>query len=270
MKKFSSLFLVAIVWLFLVAIPDSVGAIEPESGLALSISTLSLRLVLVGLGLSAFFILVAILLSPKKEGVKRVLFNLIIISVVTPTLILVFITAYLNLNSWSHGPVHWHADYEVWVCGQKLDLVDPTGWSNKIGTPTLHEHNDNRLHLEGVALTPHDVSFGRFFRVIGGEITPTSLIFPDKNGLVQKTTGAHCPDDTIGTLQAYAYRVNSDNSYTQRKVLSPELYIPTPQSVVPPGDCIIVDFGPLAPRTNRLCRSWEAAKTTGKLGVEAP
>lgn len=265
MKKFPPIFLVAIVWLLLVALPVSVGAKEPESGLELSISTLSLKLVLIGLGLTALFILMAILLSPKKETVKRVLFNLIIISVITPTLVLVFITVYLNLNSWSHGPVHWHADYEVWVCGEKLDLVAPTGWSNKIGTPTLHEHNDNRLHLEGVALTAHDVSFGRFFRVIGGEITPTSLIFPDKNGLVQRTTGAHCPDDTIGTLQAYAYRVNNDNTYTQRKVLSPELYIPTPQSIVPPGDCIIVEFGPTSPVTEKLCRSWQVALETGKL-----
>jgi hypothetical protein len=268
MKKLSELFLSVVLAIFLLALPLSVQAGEPGTGLELSMTTHALRLVLIGLGATTLFIFVAILLSPKKESTKHFLFNAIIIAVVTPTLVLVYNTVYLNLNSWSEGPVHWHADYEVWVCGQKLDLVDPVGWSNKIGTPTLHEHNDSRIHLEGVAITPNDVSLGNFFTVIGGKITSSEIIFPDKSGLIDKTSGTLCPDGTVGTLQTYAYRANKDLTYYQQKIHFPESYIISPESIVPPGDCIIVEFGPQAPTTNRLCRSWEVGKMTGKLGQE--
>lgn len=244
------------------------AAFNTENSLELVMGSVALKLVFFGFALTMLFLFVALIITDKSDIIKRTLFDLIIISVTVPTVVLVYNTVFLNANSWSNGPVHWHADYEVWACGQQLDLVDPTGWSNKIGTATLHEHSDNRIHIEGVAITPGDVSLGRFIAVAGGEITNSALIFPDKNGLLTVTNGAVCRDGTVGTVQAYVYRMNPDNTFVQKKLHTPGSYVPSPQSQVPPGDCLIIEFGPESPRTNRLCRSWHVAQSTGKLKGE--
>jgi uncharacterized membrane protein len=237
----------------------------PPNGLEVTMMAVSFKLVLIGMGVVALLILIAMFTSKKNELLKRIIFNSLIIVVAVPTIVLIFNTVTINLASWSNGPVHWHADYEVWACGQKLNLVDPTGWSNKIGTPTLHEHNDDRIHLEGVALIPYDASLGRFFNVIGGKLSSNVLTFPDKNGLVNYANGALCPDTTASLVQTYVYRAEANRTFRQFKLRYPETYVLSPQSQVPPGDCIIIVFGPASPVTDKLCQSWQAALATGKL-----
>ena len=73
---------------------------------------------------------------------------MIALTLTLSTGILIGSTIYLNTNSDSGGPVHWHADIEFWACGNEIELRDPTGFSNKIGTGTLHEHDDHRIHLD--------------------------------------------------------------------------------------------------------------------------
>src|SRR5687767_8188453 len=53
----------------------------------------------------------------KKNQVKKPLFILILLVVVSTTLTISGATVYLNIKSASGGPVHWHADFEVWACG---------------------------------------------------------------------------------------------------------------------------------------------------------
>src|SRR4051794_6341558 len=99
-------------------------------------------------GASVILALLVILALRKKhpsEDLKKFLFSGIVIFVTAPTLYLSATTVYYNLVSASGGPVHWHADYELWNCGQEVNVKDPAGLlSNRIGTATLHEHNDNR------------------------------------------------------------------------------------------------------------------------------
>lgn len=211
-------------------------------------------------------ILAGISLKIKKlsASLKKILFFSIVATIAIPTLFMVVSTIYLNTISSSKGPVHWHADIEVWSCGKELDFVDPTGLSNKIGTPTLHEHNDKRIHLEGVVLKESDASLGKFFKVIGGGITSTSLTVPTTNGIVNNQSGQLCDNGESGMVQVFVYKT-VDGKYTQMKVREPDKYIISPESAVPDGDCIIVEFASEKLSTDKLCRSYKVAEKIGKL-----
>lgn len=215
--------------------------------------------------------LAAISLHAKKlkEGAKKFLFISIILTTLIPTLYMAVATVYINTISSSQGPVHWHADIEIWSCGKELELQDPKGmFSNKIGTATLHEHNDKRIHLEGVVVHPEDASLGKFFQVIGGDINADAVTVPTNNGLVYLNNGTMCPDGTPGEIQTFVYQTDKDHYYKQIKVSDPNAYIMSPYSAVPEGDCIIVEFGEPKDRTDKMCRSYKVAEQIGKLKGE--
>ena len=149
-------------------------------------------------------------------------------------------------------------------CGNKIDLEDPTGFSNKIGTSTLHEHNDFRIHLEGVVVEEEDQSLGKFFHVIGGNISKDSLSAPTTNGMLTVKNGDLCPDGTSGTLNVFVYRT-VNKTYVQQKVNDPASYIYAPESQVPSGDCIIIEYGPEKNSTDKLCTSYQVAESLGKI-----
>lgn len=215
-------------------------------------------------------VLAAICLKLKKPSndTKKAYFIAICAAVIIPTLYLAGSTIYINAISSSKGPVHWHSDIEIWSCGQELNLKDPKGLSNKIGTATLHEHNDKRIHLEGVVVHTEDASLGKFFRVIGGELTPTSMRIPTNAGIVSLQNGQLCPTGEQAELQVFVYQTTKDNYYKQQKIAEPNLYLMSPYSNVPAGDCVIVEFGPTKLRTEKLCRSYQVAEKIGKLKGE--
>ncbi len=213
---------------------------------------------------------ISLKVKPLTAKMKKFLFSSIVIVILFPTLFMAVSTVYLNNVSASSGPVHWHADFEVWSCGKELNLKDPTGFSNKIGTATLHEHNDKRIHLEGVVVNPDDASLGKFFHVIGGEISDISFTLPTNTGSVSVNNTTLCPDGRTGTVQVFVYQTDKDNYYKQTKIHLPEHYTISPQSNVPAGDCIIVEFGPIKSRTDKLCRSYKVAQQIGKLKGEKP
>ncbi len=224
----------------------------------------------VGIASVLLFVFTGISLTLKKPGelVKKLLFGAIVLTSILPTLYFAISTFYVNTISSSKGPVHWHADFEVWACGREIELVDPKGLSNKIGTNTLHEHNDKRIHLEGVVITPPDASLGKFFDVVGGHITGDSLSLPTEKGLLTYRTGDACENGGLGEVQVFVFRTTKNNNYYQEKVTNPENYIISPYGNVPTGDCVIVEFGERKLRTERLCRSYKVAKQIGKLEEE--
>lgn len=183
---------------------------------------------------------------------KKFYFLLITIPVVIASAFIAIHTVVENIHSTTKGPVHWHFDYQVWVCDERLDLVDPKGLKNKIGTPLLHEHNDDRAHVEGTVKRLEDVNLGNYFRVIGGHLSENRFVYNDKNmGLVQVNDGDTCAGQP-SYLKVY---VNG------QRIQNPELYIMYPHAMVPPGDCIIIEFSPgQQETTTRLCESWQVAK----------
>lgn len=112
-----------------------------------------------------------------------------------------------------------------------------------------------------------DVSFGEFFRVIGGELTKRSLTIPTNEGAKNFISGQSCPDNDLpAQLQVFAITANlQEKTFTQTKLTDPANYQFTRNSRVPPGDCLIVEFETPKDRTDKLCQSYEVAKVTGEL-----
>jgi hypothetical protein len=175
------------------------------------------------------------------------------------------------------------------VCGQEVELRNPTGFlSNKIGTSTYHEHDDKRIHLEGVVIEKeYDASLEKFMDVTDGDITKTTLVIPTEDsifendidgdvpsgdqevvrsylsrndeGLAQISVqnGQTCGEGQPAEVQVFLLRYSeNDDTYTQTKLEDPERYIMRDESVVPPGDCVIVEFDTFKNSTDRLCKQY--------------
>jgi hypothetical protein len=191
-----------------------------------------------GAAIGGFFIVASLYYRRSMgEGVKKMSFTLIAVPVALSTLYLAGATVYLNQQSATGGPVHWHADYEVWACGEKHELVDPTGLENRIGPPLIHEHNDNRIHVEGVLLELEDASLHEFFEAVGGEFTGDMLAMPTNDGLMTWINGELCSGQPA---QWYVF-VNG------QLVENGHEHIIAPYPVVPPGDRIKIVFSEKQP-----------------------
>lgn len=235
----------------------------------------------------------AALLKDKSPKLKLPLFIIMAVTLIGSTLTLFGSTIYLNTKSESKGPVHWHTDLEFWACGTELELRNPNGFlSNKIGTATYHEHNDKRIHLEGVVVRKsEDASLEKFMRVTDGYIQKDSIGVPlnesadewfaegdktdgdpqsfdhadqlksyvkegDKGKVMQLTNGQNCGDERA-ELQVFVYRYNKeDKTYSQTKLANGPGYVLRDESVVPPGDCLIVEFDSPKVQTDKLCRQY--------------
>ncbi len=145
-----------------------------------SIKSSSVKTVLLGSLILAVATVLALLLVNRFKISRLPLFVLMAGTTVLATLILFGNTIYLNVTSESKGPVHWHTGIEFWSCGAEINLRDPQGFlSNKIGTPTLHEHNDKFIHLEGVVVKKsYDASLGKFMEVTGGYVRDDAIGIP--------------------------------------------------------------------------------------------
>lgn len=186
---------------------------------------------------------------------KSACFWLVALPVMLASLYLVIHTLYDTTTSATRGPVHWHADYEVWVCGEKLDLVNPRFPKNKIGSPLLHEHNDDRIHIEGTVKALETISLGRYFAGIGGALSNDTLSYPATGGITTVSNGDACAGKE-SMLKVY---VNG------RRIENPESYLIYPAPLVPPGDCIIVQFDEHKEEvTDKVCVSWQAKDVTYK------
>ncbi|MBI4173389.1 MAG: hypothetical protein HY519_01590 [Candidatus Aenigmarchaeota archaeon] len=195
--------------------------------------------------LSILIIAISIALKERLgEQLKKVFFIVIAATVSLSTIYLGWATVTGNMASATQGPVHWHADFEIWVCGQSVQLPGPTNLENRVGTPLLHHHNEGspagrpgvyRIHVEGVVKELQDVSLGRFFEAIGGSLTKTAIGIPQADGsMAVYRNGDACPDGSVGALGVY---VNNQLSQAM------DGYVIQPYSNVPPGDYIKIVFG---------------------------
>lgn len=262
-----------------------------ENDIEGQVNSFSIRVILYASLLLIVLLLTAsvVVKNKKYHSLKTPLFALIAATIILPSSLLIGSTIYINTISESKGPVHWHTDIEFWVCGEEIELRDPYEFlSNKIGTSTYHEHDDKRIHLEGVVIEKeYDASLEKFMDVTDGKITDNSIIIAteeqlfenDTDGdipsgnqegvrnLVQRdedgkpviaaTNGQDCGDGVPGEVQAFVYRFNvDDDTYFQEKLESPGRYLMRDESVVPPGDCLIVEFGPSRNFTDKLCQQY--------------
>ena len=229
----------------------------------------SLIAIAIGSAVTVISVIVAMTHKTKNNNVKVALFAAISIPVIAATLFVAGGTIYINFNSATGGPVHWHADFELWKCNERVDIIDPTGITNRVGSPTLHEHNDDRIHVEGVVIDYPDVSLHSFFEIIGGDMDDTSIAVPTDNGMVTMFDGEEC-DGQESRFQVFVYRVlNPDDlknwEYVQEKLEEPAEYVLSPYSIIPPGDCFIVELGEEKEKTENICETMKVAIDRGEL-----
>lgn len=218
--------------------------------------------------LAAILLLVLLVLShffkEKNKTLKKILFWSIILVIVANTLYLSLTTVYLNISSKSGGPVHYHADFEIYNCGQEVAVEKSAGLSNKTGSELVHTHNDKRIHIEGVILDPHQLSLGHFFENLGGKLDNGILSVPTDKGLLSLKDGSLCPDGSKANLQAFVYSTHG-KLFEQKKLTDFKNYQISPFAQVPPGDCVIIEFGAPKAATARMCLSYQVAKEAGKI-----
>lgn len=235
--------------------------------------TLSTKLLITATIIIAAFVAYALAKDHRvlNNKEKKILFVGIAIPAIIATIVLAYATVYLNVASETKGPVHWHADFEVWKCGEKLGLKNPTGFTNRIGTPVFHEHGDDRIHVEGVLINKNDANLGRFFNVTGGLLTQEKMRVPVENGFVEAADGETCSGaNAPGKLQVFLLQVTNPEQakqwkYEQKKLEHFDDYVLAPHSYVPPGNCIIVEFDNEKQSTDKVCESYTTAIERGEL-----
>lgn len=278
---------------YFASIVDSIpGVYQPQDDLESDITRLAFRTVMGAAAALVVLTIIAVIINDRVPKLKMPVFVLIVITMLGSTFTLIGSTVYLNVKSESGGPIHWHADFEFWACGNEMELRDPTGFlSNKIGTSVLHEHNDHRIHLEGVAVEKEiDASLGKFMHVIGGAVTEDALVMPlnadpaftfedEVDGDGASSTNPQYVDDYImqdglngrvayfqdgqtcggqeADMQVFVYNYDSDSkTYEQTKLDNPRDYVITEDPNVPPGDCIIFEFDVQKDKTDKLCEQY--------------
>jgi hypothetical protein len=240
-------------------------------GIALeeSIRTTSIQLILLATLIITVVTLISLFHKRKGEKEKIVLFLTILVSSVSVTIFMSASTVYINMISETNGPIHWHADFEIWKCGQKLDIIDPTGIENRVGTPVLHEHNDDRMHVEGTVIRKSELNLARFFEVIGGYVSNDAFSIQTNDGVVGAKNGDLC-DGKTGKLQAFVYKVTNPDElkrwrFVQEKVSDIPSHVLSPYSIIPPGDCIIIEFGEEKETTEHMCETTRISIQRGEL-----
>ena len=189
------------------------------------------QLAVIGYGTVAFGILILIIVLFHKamnELTKKAVYIILMILVSIITIYLIATTLHLNTISITKGPVHWHADFEIWVCDKEIKLAEPKGLSNKQGVDLMHAHNDNRIHVEGVILDKKQASLGAFFYAIGGSLSSDGLKVPADEGLISVHEGDFCNEKPA---KFYVF-VNGN------LIENPPLYEIAHYEKVPPGDRI--------------------------------
>lgn len=182
-------------------------------------------------GSAAFAVLVTFILFFHKkmsDNAKKIFYLLVAVLIGTVTIYLIIVTLHLNITSVSKGPVHWHADFEIWACGEEIKIAEPKGLSNRQGVDLMHAHNDNRIHVEGVLLDKKAASLGAFFYAIGGSLSDDGMKIPRNGELESFHNGDFCNSQPA---KLYVF-VNGN------LIEDPANYVIAPYEKVPPGDRI--------------------------------
>ena len=247
----------------------NVASAHFEDGPSLSsvVSQNSISVVTVAGVFIILLILFAVVRTEPSEIFKGVIFFLIALAALGATLYLSASTVYLNMKSESGGPVHWHADFRIFNCAQEVFLQKPKGLSNRIGRTDLHEHGDGRIHIEGVVVERKYFSLREFFEAIGGTLEAGELAFPSEDNFEWMVNGQKCPDGKPARIQAFLYKTEG-KIIRQEKLDNFMDYVPSPHSQVPPGDCLILEFGEEKEKTENICNFTQIAINNGDYSYE--
>lgn len=137
------------------------------------------------------------------------------------------------------------------------------GFDNKVGSPVFHEHNDDRMHAEGVLVKISDANLESYFDVIGGGLRKDAMSYPAEGGKVSVTNNDLC-NGKPAALQVFVYKMQG-KKYHQEKIGDFPHYVLSPYVQVPPGDCIIIEFNEEKNKTDKICETYKVAIEKGDL-----
>ncbi|MEK6922200.1 MAG: hypothetical protein AABX08_00185 [Nanoarchaeota archaeon] len=80
-----------------------------------------------------------------------------------------------KFETYTDGPVHWHANIKVFVCGNEIEMPSPFG-NQHIGSPLLHTHDDRLIHIEGTIIKAEDITLGKYMSNVGMNFKNDELI----------------------------------------------------------------------------------------------
>jgi hypothetical protein len=204
----------------------------------------------------ALFVLAAE--SFRKEGDmtlhdKNVLMSAFMVVILGASFFTAGAFVHLSQTSWSGGEIHWHADYEVLVENQqgeleRLDLIDPGKFcqterdgdfmckvNDRTGTTKYHEHNDNRIHLEGVFREREDATLAAYFETFNGTLTSDTLVYPTNEEIVSVSESA----DTNKSLKIVVESGVADER-SWKVIDNPSEYVISPYKRGPTLDDIFI------------------------------
>lgn len=103
--------------------------------------------------------------------------------------------------TYSKGIVHWHAELNYNLCGDK-NLLTEKGAPEGIHPGILHGHNDGLVHVEGDVPSSESIILGAYFDEVG--------ISFDKDRIGKYKNGESCPgSDKPGMLK---FKINGEES----------------------------------------------------------
>ncbi len=146
---------------------------------------------------------------------------------------------------------HWHAAYEVSVCG----IIQPL-FAEAANAAGIHTHGDGIIHLHPTSAAGEGAgaSVASWIRYEGGELTGTTLRLPQHSQLLD-TARDSCPDGRRPSLRvlradsgihplsggqpgaSFAEATAACTSLTER-----EFQVVSPQYIPRDGDCIRIAF----------------------------
>lgn len=178
----------------------------------------------------------AVMLRDQLTGSgKKLLFLAMALVVVIPTVFMFGGTVYMNLTSFTGGEIHWHADFDIYIDGDLRDIKDAEGLANRVGTAQFHEHDDGRVHAEGIFQEREDVTLAAFFEAIGGHLTTDRIMFESDQGLVDVS------NEGGKTLKVFAKRGTINQREWSMLENAPD-YVISPHGTVPPGDLVVFAY----------------------------
>lgn len=252
------------------------------------VSSKSLQIIGFAACLVLILLVISSLINKKTEYYKKLIFGLTALIVALSTGALATLNLYLYSKSEVKGIVNWQAGIEFWVCDTEIELKTPNKLFDKhIGNSSIYENDDKKIHITGIVQNKStDATLGAFMRAIGGSISSTALSLPVDSRIIENkndgdTTdlggasnvmkyisentagnktinvknGMACGNNTKSELQVFVYNAGKD-LYSQEKLTNPSEHVIKPSKDIPPGECLIVEFGRPKERTDKLCKEY--------------
>lgn len=109
----------------------------------------------------------------KARKTKKLLLYTIPIAILLTVIIMLIYTrgeSYQVDTSLPSTVIHWHSDIAIEICGSRIPIPNPYPEHNQAASsslPSIHTHDDGKIHMEGLFTKKENLQLGRFFENLG-------------------------------------------------------------------------------------------------------